>query len=117
MECTRCSGTVFSSGTAIYFPPEVIAPLSTSDHNKVIWMEKIQQGFVNIVKKIKFPPTPTYNLQQFGSCLAQYDWSTVLNIENVDEKVEDFNRATNDMINYYFPERTVRMHYDEKKGY
>ena len=97
-----------------YNPPEVIAPLSTSDHNMVIWMAKTQQRFVNIVKKIKFRPTPRYNLQQFGSCLAQYDWSTVLNVENVDEKVEDFTRATNDMINYYFPERTVRMHSDDK---
>ena len=35
-------------------------------------------------------------------------------VENVYEKVEDFTRATNDMINYYFPERTVRMHSDDK---
>ena len=77
-------------------------------------MAKIQQRFVNIVKKIKFRPTPRYNLQQFGSCLAQYDWSTVLNVENVDEKVEDFTRATNDMINYYFSERTFLMHSDDK---
>ena len=105
---------IFTNMGSHYNPPEVIAPLSTSDHNMVIWMAKTQQRFVNIVKKIKFRPTPRYNLQQFGSCLAQYDWSTVLNVENVDEKVEDFTRATNDMINYYFPERTVRMHSDDK---
>ena len=105
---------IFTNMGSHYNPPEVIAPLSTSDHNMVIWMAKTQQRFVNIVKKIKFRPTPRHNLQQFGSCLAQYDWSTVLNVENVDEKVEDFTRATNDMINYYFPERTVRMHSDDK---
>ena len=104
---------IFTNMGSHYNPPEVIAPLSTSDHNMVIWMAKSQQRFVNIVKKIKFRPTPRYNLQQFGSCLAQYEWSTVLNVENVDEKVEDFTRATNDMINYYFPERTVRMHSDD----
>ena len=65
------------------------------------------------MKRIKFRPTPRYNLQQFGSCLAKYDLSTVLNVENVDEKVEDCTRATNDMFNYYFPKRTVRMHTDD----
>jgi hypothetical protein len=97
-----------------YNPPEVMAPLSTSDHNMVIWMAKTQQRFVNIVKIIKLRPTPRYNLQQFGSCHAKYDLSTVLNVENVDEKVEDCTRATNDMINYYFPKGTVRMRTDDK---
>jgi hypothetical protein len=77
----------------------------------VIWMAKIQQAFVNIVKKIKFRPTTTYNLQQFGSCLAHYDWSPVLNVEDVVEKFEDLTRATNDMINYYFPEMILMINF------
>ena len=80
----------------------------------VLWKAKVKQGCINTVKKIKFRPTPSQSLQEFGSCLSQYDWSPVLNAVNVDEKVEDFIRATKDMINHYFPEQIARMHSDDK---
>ena len=54
---------IFTNMSSHYNPPELIASLSTSDHNMVIRMAKTQQRFVNIVKKIKFRPTPGYNLQ------------------------------------------------------
>ena len=57
---------------------------------------------------------PNDKLQQFGYCLSQYEWSSILNAENVDGKVEVFTRVTNDMINHYFPEKTARMHCDDK---
>ena len=105
---------IFTNISSHYNPPEVIAPLSSSDHNMVLWKAKVKQGCINTVKKIKFRPTPSHSLQEFGSCLSQYDWSPVLNAVNVDEKVEDFIRATKDMINHYFPEQTARMHSDDK---
>ena len=85
---------IFTNISSHYNPPEVIEPLSTSDHNMVLWKAKVKQGCINTVKKIKFRPTPSHSLQEFGSCLSQYDWSPVLNAVNVHEKVEDFIRAT-----------------------
>ena len=105
---------IFTNICSYYHPPEVNVPLSTSDHNMVIWKAKVQQSAVNTVKKIKFRPMPNDKLQQFGYCLSQYDWSSTLNAENVDDKVEVFTRVTNDMVNHYFPEKTARMHCDDK---
>jgi hypothetical protein len=44
-----------------YNPPEVIAPLSTSDHNMIIWMAKIEGpewGGPNRITHLKFWKIP-----------------------------------------------------------
>ena len=85
---------IFTNICSYYDPPEVNAPLSTSDHYMVIWKAKVQQSAINTVKKIKFRPMPNDKLQQFGYCLSHYDWSSLFNAENVDGKVEVFTRVT-----------------------
>ena len=85
---------IFTNICSYYDPPEVNAPLSTSDHNMVIWKAKVQQSAINTVKKIKFRPMLNNKLQQFGYCLSHYDWSSLFNAESVDDKVEVFTRVT-----------------------
>ena len=61
---------IFTNICSYYDPPEVNVPLSTSDHNMVIWKAKEQQSAINTVKKVKFRPVANDKLQQFGYCLS-----------------------------------------------
>jgi hypothetical protein len=54
---------LFTNMSSHYNPPEVIAPLSTSDHNMVIWMAKIEGpewgGGPNPISHVKFWKNPS----------------------------------------------------------
>ena len=47
---------IFTNMTSHYNPPEVIVPLSTSDHNMVIWMAKIEGPEWGGGSQSHFPP-------------------------------------------------------------
>ena len=102
------------SNIGIYYnPPEPTVPLSTSGHKMVIWKAKTQHH-QNRVKKIDFRPTPSANLQHFSPFLENFNWPTVLNAKHVNDKVEEFIKTFNDMIDSYFPKKTVRLHCEDR---
>ena len=103
----------FSNIGIYYNPPEPTVPLSTSGHKMVIWKAKTQHH-QNEVKKIDFRPTPSANLQHFSPFLENFNWSTVLNAKHVNDKVEEFIKTFNDMIDSYFPKKTVRLHCEDR---
>ena len=80
----------------------------------VVWKAKTQQHHQNKVKKIHFRPSPSANLQHVSSLLENFNWSTVLNAKHVDDKVEEFIKTVNDMIDSYFLEKTVRWHCEDR---
>ena len=80
----------------------------------VVWKAKAQQHHQNKVKKIHFRLSPSANLQHVSSLLENFNWSTVLNAKHVDDKVEEFIKTVNDMIDSYFLEKTVRLHCEDR---
>ena len=110
MHPTRDTSTldlIFTNMAVCYQTPAILAPLSTSDHNIINWKSKCNISEKGNTVKIK---VRKFRQQQ----LANYDWSSVLNISGTDEKVNTFLHITNNMISEYFPERTVRMHSKDK---
>ena len=93
-----------------YQTPAILAPLSTSDHNIINWKSKCNISEKGNTVKIKVRKFRQQQLEHFDALLANYDWSSVLNISGTDEKVNTFLHITNSMMAEYFPERTVRMH-------
>ena len=105
---------IFTNTGIYYNPPEPTVPVSISDHKMVIWKAKTQQHHQNKVKRINFRPTPSANLQRFSSLLENLNWSTALNAKHVDDKVEEFTKTVNDMIETDFPEKTVTLHCEDR---
>ena len=60
--------------------PEILAPISSSDHNLIIGKSKHSA------------------LQQFNEFLNQYNWSSVITADSTDAKVEEFLKVTQGMI-------------------
>ncbi len=101
---------IFTNVNYFYKVPEIIAPLSSADHNMVIWISKIQQPQNNITKKVTVRPIKPSALEFFHSFLASYNWQNVIFASSVDAKLEEFLTATSDMINDFFPTKTVKFH-------
>jgi NAD(P)H-flavin reductase len=53
-------------------------------------------------------------LEDFEALLVNYDWSSVLNCTDTDEKVNNFLQVTENMISDYFQEKTVRIYSNDK---
>ena len=117
MHPTRDTSTldlIFTNMADCYQTPAILAPLSTSDHNIINWKSKCNISEKGNAVKIKERKFRQQQLERFDALLANYDWSSVLNISVTDEKVNTFLHITNNMIAEYFPERTVRMHSKDK---
>ena len=94
--------------------PTILAPLSTLDHNIINWKTKCNISGKGNTVKVKVRKFRQQQLAQFDALLVDYDWSSVLNIPGTDEKVNTFLHITNSMISEYFPEKSVRMHSNDK---
>jgi hypothetical protein len=46
--------------------------------------------------------------------LASYNWQNVISASSVDAKLEEFLTATSNMINDFFPTKTVKFHQNDK---
>ena len=110
MHPTRDTSTldlIFTNMAHCYQTPAIVAPLSTSDHNIIISKSKCNISEKGNTVKIKVRKFRQQQLERFDALLANYDWSSVLNISGTDEKVDTFLHITNNMISEHFPERTV----------
>ena len=77
-------------------------------------MSKIQQPQNNITKKVTVRPIKPSALESFHSFLASYNWKNVISASSVDAKLEEFLTATSNMINDFFPTKTVKFHQNDK---
>ena len=105
---------IFTNRNSYFEHPEILAPISSSDHNLIIWKSKIQIPRKNIIRKINVRPLKHSALQQFNEFLNQYNWSSVVTADSTDAKVEEFLKVTQSMIDNFFPEKTIKLHHDDK---
>ena len=107
---------IFTNIAQFYACPDTLAPLSSSDHNIVIWKSKSTSQVTNKGKtvKVKVRQIKPTNINRFGVFLENFDWSQVLGEEGIDKKVQTFLECTNSMINQFFPEKTIRRHSNDK---
>ena len=106
---------IFTNIAKFYVCPDTLAPLSSSDHNIVIWKSKKTSQGTNKGKTVKVvTEIEQTNTNRFGFFLENFDWNQVLGEEGVDKKVQTFLECTNSMINQFFPEKTIRRHSNDK---
>ena len=107
---------IFTNIAKFYVCPDTLAPLSSSDHNIVIWKSKKTSQGTNKGKtvKVKVREIKQTNTNRFGFFLENFDWNQVLWEEGVDKKGQTFLECTNSMINQFFPEKTIRRHSNDK---
>ena len=82
---------IFTNVDQFYEAPQIIARLSSADHNMVIWTSKIKKVTVRAIKP--------FALESFHGFLASYNWTDVTCASSADDKLEKFRTATNTMIN------------------
>ena len=107
MQPTRDTSTldlIFTDMVEYYEIPEILAPLSTSDHNVINWKSKCNIAEKGNLTKIKVRQFRQQQLEQFDALLANYNSSSVFNASGIDRKVNTFLQITENMISEYFTE-------------
>ena len=94
--------------------PEILATLSTSDHNVINWKSKCHIAPKRKTVKIKVRKIRQKQLEQFDGLLANYNWSPVFSTSGINEKVNTFLQIIENMISEHFPEKTVRIYSKDK---
>ena len=102
-----------------YHAPTTIDPLevdddklgANSDHNIVIMAPKTNSKFKNEhVKREKMVrPTPFSKIEDFGKEITTHKWTEVLEVQNLDDKVENFHSYLLGLLDKHFPEKKVKM--------
>jgi hypothetical protein len=107
---------IFTNIADFYINPEVLAPLSTSDHNIVLWKARTDASVVkagNIVK-VKVRDLNHTSTEKFVVFLENYDWSELFSNKGLDEKVDAFLHFTKVIINEFFSESIIKKHTNDK---
>ena len=98
---TRSTNTldlIFTNIVDCYEDPEMLAPLSTSDHNVIKWKSKSHVARNGNTVNIKVRPLRPTQLDRFGNSQRNYVWSPVLSTIGIDEKADVFLRITKGMF-------------------
>jgi hypothetical protein len=79
------------------------------DHQSVILAPKASAQFVvkREKRKVKTRPMPQSQIDQFCAEFTRHRWEDVLNSEDVNVKTELYHKYQRDMLEKYFPEKTV----------
>ena len=94
--------------------PKVLGPIGCSDHCVIEWKSKEQLHDKNKTRKIKARPIKESSLWLFDDYISLQNWSAVYNAPCVNSKVEVFLRMTAEMIDNFFPLKSVKVHGDDK---
>jgi hypothetical protein len=88
-----------------YEDPEILSPLGTSDHRRIVWRPKNRNQLGNKKGKrtITVKPLRDSSILQFEQFIREYNWSFVFNAAEVDDGVRLFLEATNNMFDTFFP--------------
>ena len=80
-----------------------------SDHQSIILAPKASAQFVvkREKRKIKTRPMPQSQIDQFCAEFTCHRWEEVLSSEDVNVKTELYHKYQRDMLDKYFPEKTV----------
>ncbi|XP_033111173.1 uncharacterized protein LOC117112210 [Anneissia japonica] len=91
--------------------PLVFAPFGFSDHATICW--KPNPSFIGMKGSIvtkSFRPFSESNVNAFGKWITNKEWHEVTNANDVNLKLNIFERELNHAYEHFFPLRTIRVH-------
>ncbi len=104
---------IFTNIREFYESPKILAPIATSDHSTIVWNSKSWQPKKNATRKLRVKPLRPGAVLAFGEFL-KCNWSSLLSITDVNNKVDAFLKFTHDSIDSFFPTKTVKIYEEDK---
>ena len=84
----------------------ILAPKSNSEY------------FIKPNKKtIIIRPLPESKIREFGQTLVNHTWPEVIEVEDINQKVQNFHQTLRKWLDQYFPEKIVKMSSLDKKWF
>ncbi len=80
----------------------------------IIGSSKSWQPKKNATRKLRVKPLRPGAVLAFGEFLEKCNWSSLLSITDVNNKVDAFLKFTHDSIDSFFPTKTVKIHEEDK---
>jgi hypothetical protein len=112
---------------SLYHPPTTLPPLQAdpgtggkdSDHDVVLFapLNNIQYKVERIRKTIKTRPIPQSQVIKFERDLANHPWEETLANQTPDKQAELFHSFLMNKLEFYFPEKSVRISSLDKKWF
>ena len=99
------------------FPSQGIAGSGNeigSDHCTIVWSSKVQLQPQKVSKRINVRPLKSSSLLAFKQFIQEHNWSDVLSSTNVNYKVNSFLEEVSDMVDIFFPLKSIKVHEDDK---
>ena len=103
---------ILTNMSHLFEPVEHLPLLGRSDHQCLHFKPKQHMKIPLITKK--FRPMKSHNLQILQAEMYKESWESVLNAEDVDDKVARFNTLIANMLDIAMPEKTVHVHPSDK---
>ena len=97
-----------------YQEPLVLDPIGGSDHCTIVWSSKVQLQPQKVSKRINVRPLKSSSLLAFEQFIKEHNWSGVLSSTNVNDKVNSFLEEVSDMVDFFFPLKSIKVHEDDK---
>jgi hypothetical protein len=103
---------ILTNMSHLFEPAQHLPPLGRSDHQCLLFKPKQRMKLPPITKK--FRPMKPGNLQTLQAEMSKETWESVINAEDVDDKVFIFNTLVTNMLDIAMPEKSVRVHPSDK---
>lgn len=106
---------IYTNIPEIYNDPEIVPNISSSDHSTVIMFPKYQLSEASSCWiDITIRSNDSNGKQLLANALANFDWSNLESIDDIDSKVQYFNSIILTLLNMFLPTRTVRRRSTDK---
>ena len=125
---TRKSATLSNIITDLgnlYHPPTTLPPLqldegkkgADSDHQVIVFapISNAQYMKPRSKKRIKTRPLPQSGIQEFGKVMISHNWNEVLDVADINVKVNNFHEILRSNLDKFFPEKVVKISTLDKK--
>ena len=99
---------------AHYNPVEICSPIGLSDHRCVVMKPKAPLPRDSTSRQRVARPMRDSDIREFGQWLCDHDWSEVSSAESVTDKCSEFYSTLHQVIEIYFPQRTVKQYSHDK---
>ena len=97
--------------------PEVLPPLGSSDHRRIVWKPKNRnllgnkkgKRTITVVRPLRDP-----SMVLFEQFIREYNWSFIFNAVDADDGVRLFFEATSSILDTFFPCKSIKVYEDDK---
>ena len=111
---TNILDLIFTNCGDFFKPPEILAPIASSDHATIVWKSTLQEQKKNATKKMRVRPLRPAAVRAFREFVTNCDWSFILSTNDINDKVNAFLEFTQVSIDFFFPIKTFKLHEDDK---